>query len=331
MRRALLALPWLALLGCGPVFVLHQPSSFEEMVAGTSLVVVGVIEEHKLEPWPSFRVRVPSRDGSQYWRVLRRRVRVEMVLAGSAKPGPMDIYEVYWTGATSGDWNFTRDGERAVFPLRVEHGYYRVARDWERSIFPVTSGPHSRLPLDESRPLWERIALMNWWIPRTDARTRIQFPSFDYSDPAGKLSQWRMVKLKRGFVRHPSPGVRVPACRDLILLGGWGQDECWDSLSSEDRAHLRDGGYLCCTAAEVAKSRQALEGSEVERLWRRSDRDQRRLITAINHRQMRREFCRLYALEYPGDTDTGCPADQPPPATIVTENGDVPLVGGWPR
>jgi hypothetical protein len=27
----------------------------------------------------------------------------------------------------------------------------------------------------------------------------------------------------------------------------------------------------------------------------------------------------------------GCPLNQPPPATIVTENGDVPLDGDWPQ
>ncbi len=322
-------IPFVALLGCGPVFARNQPSSREEMLAGASLVIVGVIEEHKLESWPYFRVRVPSDADSKFWRVLRRRVRVEMVLAGSVKPGPIDVYEVYWTGGTSGDWNSTQDGERAVFPLRMDNGFYRVAGDWERSIFPVTSGSHSRLPLDDSRPLWERIALMNWWIPRSDAKMQITFPSFHYNDPADTLSLWRTVKLKRGLVRHPSAGVRVPACRELVTLG-WGQDECWELLSSEDRAHLRDGGSRCCTPAEVAKSRQQNHERGAAWWWRHPDRESRRLLTAMNHRQMRREFCRLYALEYPGDTDTGCPADQPPPATIVTDNGDVPLVGSWP-
>ena len=37
------------------------------------------------------------------------------------------------------------------------------------------------------------------------------------------------------------------------------------------------------------------------------------------------------SLRYPADRDNGCPADQPPPATIVTEKGDVPLAGSWPR
>src|SRR5580700_5556658 len=63
--------------------------------------------------------------------------------------------------------------------------------------------------------------------------------------------------------------------------------------------------------------------------WQRyTDPEGRRLLTAMNNRQMRAEFCRLYNLEYPGDKDTGCPADLPPPATIVTDQGDVPLNGG---
>jgi hypothetical protein len=58
-----------------------------------------------------------------------------------------------------------------------------------------------------------------------------------------------------------------------------------------------------------------------------ADRESRRMLTAVSNHQLRTEFCRLYAREYPGDLDTGCPADQPPPATIVTERGDVPLIG----
>jgi hypothetical protein len=53
------------------------------------------------------------------------------------------------------------------------------------------------------------------------------------------------------------------------------------------------------------------------------------MLTAMNNRRIRSEFCRLDDLEYPGDKDTGCPAHLPPPATIVTEAGDVPLFGSW--
>ena len=135
---------------------------------------------------------------------MRRRVRVETVLYGSEKRGVIDVYEVLWTGGTSGDWNSTRDGERAVFPLRLEQGSYRLVGDWWRSIFTVTSGPHTRLPL------WERIALMNWWFQRGDTNMRITYPYFRLNDPGGVLSLWRTVKLEHGLVRHPSAGVRVP-------------------------------------------------------------------------------------------------------------------------
>lgn len=175
MRRlhpAVAIVPLLASAACGPVFVLTQPPSRNEILARAEIVVIGVIEQHHLESWPYFRVSVPSGEGSGYWRVARRRVRVEAVLHGSAAPGPMDVYEVFWTGGASGNWNSTQDGERAIFPLRKEHGFYRLAGDWNRSIFPVTTGRHTRLPLDASRPLWERITLMNWWIQQDDATLR---------------------------------------------------------------------------------------------------------------------------------------------------------------
>jgi hypothetical protein len=95
----------------------------------------------------------------------------------------IDVYEVFWTGGASGDWNSTEDGERAVFPLRVEQGCYRVVGDWWRSIFTVTSGPHARLPLNDSRPFWERVALMNWWVQRSDTDMRITYPHFRMNDP----------------------------------------------------------------------------------------------------------------------------------------------------
>jgi hypothetical protein len=116
------------------------------------------------------------------------------------------------------------------------------------------------------------------------------------------------------------------------MLGGWGQDECWETLSDSDKAHLRDGGYVCCSASDIVESRA--QRKERKPLWwwsRYPDREYRRLLTAANDRQARAEFCRLYARDYPGDPDTGCPANRAPPATIVTENGDVPLLGPWPR
>jgi uncharacterized protein YceK len=320
----------LCLSGCGHVFVLSQTQSRDEMLSRASLVMVGVIESHHWESWPFFRVSLPSdaREG-KYWRVLRRRVRVETVLRGSESRKSIDVYEIFWTGGATGDWNATQDGERDVFLLRVEGGYYHVVQDWSRSIFTVTSGPHDRLPLDDSYPLWERIALMNWWIQRSDTAVRIS--NFLYNDPAGVLSLWRTVKLERGLLRHPSAGVRVPACRELLLLAGWGQDECWEMLTSEERNHLHDGGYFCCSESEVIQWRTDNQQQGASRLWQTyTDRESRRLLTAMNNRQMRTEFCRLYDMEYPGDKDSGCPADLPPPATIVTEQGDIPLNGRWP-
>jgi hypothetical protein len=185
------------------------------------------------------------------------------------------------------------------------------------------------LPLDDSHGLWERIALMNFWIERNDDVARIGYPHFHYNDPGGALSLWRTIKLERGLARHRSPGVRVPACRALLEVG-WGQDECWETLSESDRAHLHDSGARCCSADDIAKGRRTLRKFGMS-MWMDADREHRRMLTAVSKRQLRTEFCRLYEREYPGDLDAGCPADQPPPATIVTERGDVPLIGPWPR
>jgi len=242
----------------------------------------------------------------------------------------VDVYEIFWTGGATGNWNSTHDGDRDLFLVRVESNRYHVVRDWRRSVYPVTGGPHSRLPLDDSHPLWERIALMNFWIERSDNAAHIGHPFFVYNDPGGALSRWRTIKLERGLARHPSSGVRLPACRALLELSGWGQDECWDTLSESDRAHLRDGGARCCWADDIAKGRRTLQEFGMS-MWMDADRENRRMLTAVSNRQLRAEFCRLYAREYPGDLDTGCPANQPPPATIVTERGDVPLIGPWPK
>ena len=295
------------------------------MLKRASLVFIGVIQKQEFDLWLSFRL-------NRHQRALRREVRVEVVSRGSESRKVVDVFEIASGLGTSGDVNSTRDGERDLFLVRVEDGRYHVVRDSGRSIFPVTTGPHPGLPLDESRPFWERIALMNFWIQRSDDQMRIAYPYFRYSDPGNALSQWRMVKLERGLVRHPSAGVRIPACRELLMLGAWEQDECWETLSYSDKDHLRDGGYVCCSASDVVESRA--QSKERKPLWWWSvytDRENRRLLTAVNDREARLEFCRLYARDYPGDPDTGCPADQPLPATIVTERGDVPLLGPWPR
>jgi hypothetical protein len=313
------------------VFNPHQMSS-QEMLDRASYVFVGVIENQHFDYWPFFDVNLPgdNRASAKHWKVLRRRVQVETVIRGVEPRKTIDVYEIFWTGGTSGDWNSTRDGERALFLVRVENGHYHVVRDWWRSIFPITNGPHSRLPLDESRSLWERIALMNFLVDRNDNSVRITYPYFHYNDPGNALGLWREVKLERGLVRHPSSSVRVPACRELLMLVGWGQDECWESLSESEKSHLRDGGYSCCTPASIATTRRQLQERDASWWWLRyADRESRRLLTAVNNKELRTEICRVYTREYPGDQDTGCLYDRPP-ATIVTENGDVPLAGKWP-
>lgn len=326
----------LALCGCKPglVFNVSPEMSPEQMLHRASLVFIGVIEEHHIEWWPLFRLTVPGEDpsGARYWKILRREVRVETVIRGVESRKRIDIYEIFWTGGASGNWNFTQNSERDLFLVRIENGRYHVVRDWVRSIFPVTSGPHQRLPLDDSHSLWERIALMNWWIPQNDPAAKITYPYFLYNDPGRTLSLWRVVKLERGLVRHPSPAVRIPACRELLLLGGWLQDECWERLSDSERAHLSDGGFRCCSAAEIATTRLKTRDRGALSWWRvDGDPESRRLLTAVSDPNLRAEFCRLWEREYPDDRDHGCPPDRPPPATIVTEKGDVPLAGPWPH
>jgi hypothetical protein len=295
----------------------------EQMLARASHVFVGVIQKHQLESWPFFRLHNGTDDPS-FWRILRREVRVELVMRGTEPRPVVNVYEIFWTGGASGNWNSTHDGDRDVFLVRVENGRYHVVRDWLRSIYPVTSGRHSSLPLDESHPLWERIALMNWRIEE-GAAARIVHPGFVFNDPVGALTQWRRVKLERGLVRHPSAGIRVPACAAL-LWQGLRQDECWDILSPQDKLQLR------FSAADVTKERSKFDSRAVEWWWSSyTGREERRLFTAVSNQKLRAEFCRMFEIEYPGDQDNGCPAGQPPPATIVTAHGDVPLGGAWPH
>lgn len=334
--RLLLACLSLLLCGCGPprlTFNESQEMTRDEILARSSLVFVGVIESHDIDlrPLPPASLPGIAPASLELWKIMRRRVRVELVLRGTETRKEIDVYEIFYSGATSGDWNSTRNGERDLFLVRIENGHYHVVRDWWRSIFPVTSGPHRRLPLDDSHPLWERIALMNYRIEQSGASAGITYPYFRYNDPGAAFSIWRTVKLVRGLVRHPSPDVRVPACLDLLMLDGLGQDECWEMLSDSERAYLSDSGYRFCSAKEIAAARQDMQMGGGSLLWStHPDQDLRRVLTAVSNRKRRAEFCALYEREYPGDHDNGCPADQPPPATIVTEHGDVPLPGPWP-
>lgn len=328
MKLFLLA-PLLLLTGCGPglVFNWSQDMSRDQMLARADLVFIGVIQKHAFDPWPYLRLQIPA-DKSPLWRIIKREIRIETLLRGAESRKVIDVYEVFWTGGTSGDWNATQNGERDLFMVRVENGHYRLMRDWWRSIFPVTTGTHSRLPLDESHPLWERIALMNYWLEPT---ARMVYPYFRNLDPGNALGRWRTIKLLRGLVRHPSQGVRMPACREL-LNSGWGLDECWEALSESDRSHLHDSGFLCCSTGGIATARSHMQQHDASWWWSHyTDREHHRMLTTVSDPKLRADFCRLYTHEYPGDADTGCAANQPPPATIVTERGDMPLPGPWPR
>jgi hypothetical protein len=334
--RLALGLAALLLCGCGPglVFNASQEMSHDEMLRRASLVFVGVIKSHHVDSWPFFwlTMRQHQPDRPDYWKVLRRRVRVELVLRGAESRRGIDVYEIHWTGGTSGNWNSTQDGERALFLVRVENGLYHVVRDWWRSIFPVTAGPRPGLPLDDSYPLWERIALMNYWIAGSAGSSGITSLDFFYSDPGMALSTWRQVKLLRGLVRHPSASIRIPACRTLLQLGGWDQDECWDMLAGADQAQLSSDGSFCCSTESILARRRQAEAEGAAPKWQRfRDQEGRRRLTAMNNPRLRDEFCRLWQREYPSDHDNGCPANQPPPATIVTACGDVPLAGPWPQ
>jgi hypothetical protein len=321
------------LSGCGPGLEYHPVGPPDAMLGRASLVFVGVIQDHEFESWPFFRFHRTGDDPemAKYWKILRRDVRVELVLRGVEARRVVGVYEIYYTGGRSGVWNVTQNGERNLFLVRPENGRLHVVGDWNRSIFPVESGYHSSLPLDDSHPLWERIALMNWWFGTANQSARVSiFPGFSYTDPGGALGLWRMVKLERGLVRHPSRSIRVSACGGLLTLGP-GYDECWEMLSDNDKAQL---GETCgvCSASKIAKNRQFLHEHDAAWWWSYPpQRENRQLLTTVNDRKLRTEFCRFYEREYPGDHDSGCPADRPPPATIVTERGDVPLVGPWPR
>jgi hypothetical protein len=169
----------------------------EQLLQKSTHVFIGVIEEHR---FPSkLLLRVTGEDGS--WEVVDMRVRVETVLRGIESRPTIDVYEAFPVGALSGEWNLTQNNHRYVFPLRRENGRYRLTRDFWRSIYPVYSGRHDSLPLNDSRPLWERIALLQWWV-RADRSAA--FGDDRYTDPSGVFGLWR--KAKGTTWPSPSPG-----------------------------------------------------------------------------------------------------------------------------
>lgn len=313
-----LLLPFALLLtGCGPglVFNITPEMTKDQMLARADHIFIGVIEKQEYENWLFLQVPGAKRGD---WTILKRQVRVETVLRGEEPRRSITIYEYFPTGGLSGDWNATEGGERDLFLVRVENGRYHLVRDFWRSIFPIYSGKHDRLPLDDSHPFWERIGLLSWWLDEGHIR-RLS----GRRDPGDVLGMWRTAKIARGLVRHREGGTRDLGCLTLLWMGRW-QDECWEQLSPEDRAELPPLDQFHNGIEDHAMG-------EWSRAVAANDLDMLRLLTAVNRPTLRQEFCRLFTQRFPSDHDNGCPADQPPPATIVTQDGDVPLVGPWPQ
>ncbi len=284
-------------------------------------IVIGVIESHHFDSYPF--LRVPRTEG-EWWRILRRRIRVETVLKGAEKRPSVDVYEVFWTGGATGNWNATWDGGRYLFLLQSEGRRYRVIQDWARCIFPVESGRHDRLPGKDTMPFWERFALLEYWVG-PGARLRALHPW----TPAFVIDDWRMAKLMRGFLRYPDREVRVAACRWLTDHGR-GQDECWDALTDAEKQKL----FGPRPEERFASNRRG--EAQTREYWAHYMRhlptsmSELRLLTTIRDPELRAWACQQFERQFPGDRDNGCPASAPPPATIVTAEGDVPLAGPWP-
>jgi hypothetical protein len=316
--RFLLAFAALLLTGCGPGLVFNNlpDMTYDQMSARATHVFIGVVEKQEFENW--LFLGVPSAKRGE-WALLKRYVQVETVIRGNESRRSVVVYEYFPTGAAIGNSNLTRIGERYLFLVRVENGRYHLVLDLWRNIFPIYSGKHDRLPLDDSHPFWERVGLLCWWLGEGHSSKGY---TFNNSDPGRALGLWRVAKIARGLLRHPERETRILGCETLLMYS-W-QDECLNLLSPEDRA----AGHL-----EPATSSAREDDAITQWKWavQAGDIDMMRLLTAVNIPALRSQFCRLFTQRFRNDHDNGCPADQPPPATIVTQDGDVPLVGAWPQ
>lgn len=85
------------LCSCGPRLTFHSAAATQDELLGrASLVFIGVIESEELEYQLPFRLfwRVdspPPPEEGDYWRILRRRVRVETVLRGEERRPVVDV------------------------------------------------------------------------------------------------------------------------------------------------------------------------------------------------------------------------------------------------
>jgi len=301
----------------------------DQILQRSTHVFIGVIEKQEFQNRFLFRV---AGEDSERWRIVKIKLRVEVVLRGTESRPVIDVYEAFPTGLLNGDWNSTHRNSRYLFPVRIEDGRYHLVRDFWRSIFPVYSGRHDRLPLDESSTLWERFVLLQWWV-RPDHSPA--FGNDHYTDPGRVFGQWREAKVLRGLFRHPDKDVRLAACEALLHLGK-AQDECWDSLPSGDQIKLNR--FWNALPAKSAWDQNRAFESYAHVAWDRAVGDPSldainllRLLTTINNPTLRREFCEKFQYRFPGDGENGCPAARMPPETIVTEKGDVPLIGDWPK
>lgn len=229
--RFILAMAALGLASCARIERNASDMTPEQILQRSTHVFVGVIEKHEFPNRLLFRV---SGEDAGHWRLVDMRVRVEMILRGTESRPLIDVYEAFPTLGVTGDWNSTQDNRRYLFPVRLENGRYHVVRDFLRSIYPVYSGSHCRLPLDDSKPLWERFALLQWWVQPDRSHA---FGQTMHTDPGRALGRWRWAKILRGLFRHPDRPVRLAACEDLLHMI-MAQDECWDRLASNDRQKL---------------------------------------------------------------------------------------------
>ncbi len=175
---------------------------------------------------------------------------------------------------------------------------------------------------------------MNYWV---DSERTGYFSMFErMSDPDKTIGPWRKAKLLRGLLRHPQRNVRLAACRELMLGR---RDECARDLSEIDVAELADAGLSVQFVIRAKPPDSDWERDRFDRLIHgvtgtgadRDRVDELRLSTTIDQPVLRHEFCQKFLAKFPHDTDNGCSPNNPFPATIVTENGDVPLVGPWPN
>ena len=151
------------------------------------------------------------------------------------------------------------------------------------------------------------------------------------------FSRWRYVRILRGFLRHPEIRLRVAACEQL-LDQRMALDECWEQFDFVERSAFSNNAE---TYERLSERRWFLEQAENEwisalRQQEKGDRlweipyDKLQLLTTINDPALRRLFCKKFLGRFPHETEHGCPADRPPPASIVTDDGDVSLTGPWP-